>query len=387
MRENLLGPQGEGQSILVVDDTTSTRKLYSILLSRSGYVVRSAATGEEALSLIAKLRPDLVLLDYMMPGLNGADVLRSLRRSSATRDMPVVILTASVAGDDIETALASGADDYINKPVDSRILLKRIRSIIRAHADRKMAAARPERDKLKRELAEARQVQQAQLPRVPTRWQGWNFTGSVVPSGEVAGDVFDIVETEDKRGICLLIDVSGHGTASALVAAETRTSLRDLVRNRGIQQAITILSQRMVERDTGMYACVAAVEIAGEVATVVNAGLPPVVLLRDGQVVESVVASGLPIGMFAEAEYESINLQTRPGDTIAMVSDGLTEPFGPPDDVTGALARMGFTEVMDAQPPSSVSPDKLCERVTRVARDLSPEQRDDATVVIMDRFT
>lgn len=381
INETLHQQRTEHHRIVVVDDTTSNRQLYSKLLTLAGYQVRCAATGSESLRLIAEEKPDLVLLDYMMPGMNGVEVLQHLRSGSATRDVPVIILTASVSTEDIGNALGSGANDYISKPVDSRILLTRIRSIIRAREDR-MAAEQPKHDRLKRELAEAQEVQRAQLPAVPLAWRGWSITGSVVPSGNVAGDVFDIVPTDDGRCICLLIDVSGHGAAAALVAAETRVGLRDLVRRGQIRKAFATLNEQLVKGATGKYACVAAVELTPNGGTVINAGLPPVVLLRDGKVMQSVVASGLPVGMFSGADYESTQLQPQPGDTIAMVSDGLTEPFGAADDVAGALARICLST--DLKAPCSASPEQIEERVKTSRVNLTPDRKDDATLVLMD---
>src|SRR5690606_33772998 len=118
--------------VLIVDDCESNLVLYDALLSRAGYAVRRANNGPEALEAVSASRPALLLLDYMMPGMNGGEVIRRLRGKRDTEHLPIIVLTASVASDDIDTALAAGANDYINKPVDSRILLTRIKSMIQA---------------------------------------------------------------------------------------------------------------------------------------------------------------------------------------------------------------------------------------------------------------
>lgn len=375
----MLPGEAETHSVLVVDDTTSNRLLYSTLLTRAGYRVRCASTGDEALAAIAERPPTLVLLDFMMPGMDGGEVVRRLRSESATRELPIVVLTASVASEDIERALHAGADDYINKPVDSRILLTRIRSIIRAHEDRVRASAEPERDALRRELAEAQAVQRAQLPSVPVIWPGWHVIGAVVPSGQIAGDVFDVTRTPDGRGIVALVDVSGHGTASALVAAETRTGFRELVANRSLVTAVSLLNQRMVERDTGKYSCVGAVQVHGRNVSIVNAGLPPIILIRHGHPIASVVASGFPVGLFPAATYREERLETEPGDSIVLVSDGLTEPFGETDDVVGAIERMQL-----CPPLCDLTPELLDTRLRKAAGHDTGEPKDDATIVVLE---
>jgi phosphoserine phosphatase RsbU/P len=371
---------GQDHSVLVVDDDATNRVLYVALLSKAGYAVRAACSGLEALTMIEDERPSLVLLDFMMPGMDGSEVIQRLRGEPRTEDLPVIVLTASVSSEDIELALSSGADDYINKPVDSRILLTRIRSIIRAHHDRARAAAAPERDALRKELQEAQAVQRAQLPQGPVTWDGWCVVGAVVPSGQIAGDVFDVIRTGSHRGIALLVDVSGHGTASALVAAETRTGFRELVAERALGEAMAVLNRRMGERDTGKYSCVGAVEVCGRTVTVVNAGLPPIVVLRGGQQIRSVVGGGFPVGMFADSAYETVSFEAHQGDLIVMVSDGLTEPFGRSDDLTSALSQMNIAEA----PPSSKLQPTLNARLLKVTRASTPELQDDATMVVLE---
>lgn len=368
-------------TVLVVDDTASNRMLYGTLLSRAGYNVRVASSGLEALQQIEDQVPSLVLLDFMMPGMDGAEVLSRLRRSTTTMELPVVVLTASVASDDIERALVSGADDYITKPVDSRILLTRIKSIIRAHEDRARASAEPQRNALLQELEEARAVQRAQLPQVPQTWAGWHMVGAVVPSGQIAGDIFDIVHFGDGRAVAMLVDVSGHGAASALVAAATRMALRELLVDRSLEEAMRVLNARMSERETGKYSCVGAVEVRGRRVTVVNIGLPPIVAQRNGKNFQSVVGSGFPIGMFHDSTYEATSFDVNTGDLIILVSDGLTEPFGATDDVESALLRMNIQEDC---PPSTLGPDELQGRLRQATKTPLPEMQDDATVVLLE---
>lgn len=368
-------------TVLVVDDTASNRMLYGTLLTRAGYNVRVASCGAEALQQIETQVPSLVLLDFMMPGMDGAEVLSRLRKSTTTMELPVVVLTASVASDDIERALVSGADDYITKPVDSRILLTRIKSIIRAHEDRARASAEPQRNALLQELEEARAVQRAQLPQVPQTWPGWHMVGAVVPSGQIAGDIFDIVHFSDDRAVAMLVDVSGHGAASALVAAATRTALRELLVDRSLEEAMRLLNVRMTERETGKYSCVGAVEVRGRDVTVVNIGLPPIVAQRNGRNFQSIVGSGFPIGLFPDSQYRATSFSVDTGDLIILVSDGLTEPFGATDDVASALARMNIQEDC---PPSTLGPDELQGRVREATKTPLPEMQDDATVVFLE---
>ncbi len=127
------GPARDGSrpTILVVEDEAALLTLLRYNLEKQGFHVEEASDGQEALLRVAETRPDLVLLDWMLPSLSGIEVCRQIRRRPATRDLPVIMLTARTEAQDAVRALDTGADDHIGKPFAMEALLARIRALLR----------------------------------------------------------------------------------------------------------------------------------------------------------------------------------------------------------------------------------------------------------------
>lgn len=123
------------ESVLVVDDEQDILELIRYNLTRDGYSVRTVTSGEEALEVAGKIRPDVVILDLMLPGLDGLEVCRRLKRSDGTRDIPVLMLTAKTEDSDIVSGLEIGADDYVTKPFSPKVLIARLRALLRRGGD------------------------------------------------------------------------------------------------------------------------------------------------------------------------------------------------------------------------------------------------------------
>ena len=140
-RENpltLLGapPGMTREKILVVDDEEDILQLVKYNLGRNGYRVACVASGEETLRVVRSERPDLVILDLMLPGIDGLEVARRLKRDPVTQSIPIVMLTAKGEEADVVTGLEMGADDYVTKPFSPRVLVARVKAVIRRRAER-----------------------------------------------------------------------------------------------------------------------------------------------------------------------------------------------------------------------------------------------------------
>ncbi|RMD78423.1 MAG: DNA-binding response regulator [Lentisphaerae bacterium] len=132
----------QGKLVLIVEDESDIRELIVYNLVRHGFQTAEAGTGEEALQKITEIRPDLILLDLMLPGIEGLEVCRQLKSNPATHAIPVIIVSARGEETDIVLGLEFGADDYVCKPFSPRVLLARVRSVLR-----RAATMREEKDK------------------------------------------------------------------------------------------------------------------------------------------------------------------------------------------------------------------------------------------------
>src|SRR5690349_16383337 len=117
--------------VLVVEDEAALATMLRYNLEKQGFRVEEAADGQEALTRIAEIQPDIVLLDWMLPAMSGLEVCRQIRRRSGTRDLPVIMLTARIEDQDAVRGLDTGADDYITKPFSTDALLARMRALLR----------------------------------------------------------------------------------------------------------------------------------------------------------------------------------------------------------------------------------------------------------------
>ena len=117
--------------IIFVEDESDIQELVQFNLTREGFQVTGYTSGEEGLSAIKKVKPDLILLDLMLPGIDGLEICRQLKRDSKTENIPVIMITAKTEESDIVTGLELGADDYLTKPFSPKVLIARIRSVLR----------------------------------------------------------------------------------------------------------------------------------------------------------------------------------------------------------------------------------------------------------------
>src|SRR5262249_47107123 len=211
------------------DDDAMSRRVLAQLLSAAGYDCRVSKDGSEALQVIHARPPSVLLLDFDMPGPNGAEVLRRLRSDddAAIAQIPVIMLTAHGSEQSEVSCLRAGADDFVTKPVNAAVLRARIETQLRLRSMRRQLERQNDelenwRRDLERDLAAARLTQQSLIPQKPPALPGWEVATCYRPVIQVGGDIYGWLRMTDGRILFWIADGTGHGAAAALLTTITK---------------------------------------------------------------------------------------------------------------------------------------------------------------------
>ncbi len=352
--------------VLIVDDSRAQRKILQMQLTRWGYDITEAASGDEALALCRARDFDIVLSDWMMPGMSGPDFCKAFRGLPREGYGYFILLTSKSEKAEIATGLENGADDFVTKPVSADELRARLRAGERilgmqdelVEKNRLIGTTLGQLqklyDSLDRDLIEARKLQQT-LVRDRFRDFGAGTASLLLrPSGHVGGDLVGSFVISAQRIAVYSVDVSGHGVASAMMTARLAGLLSgaspdqnialktapDGARDAWAPAEVAARLNRMMLEDlqVDQYFTLAYAEINLETGgfSLVQAGHPhPMILRKDGDV-EQLGDGGLPIGLIDGAAYSQTAAHLSPGDRLLLVSDGVTECPNPAGEELGS---------------------------------------------------
>jgi sigma-B regulation protein RsbU (phosphoserine phosphatase) len=320
--------------ILVVDDDAISRRVLAQLLTAAGYKCRVCKDGSEALEIIHARLPSLLLLDFDMPGLNGAEVLTRLRsdHNPAVAQIPVIMLTGHGSEESEVSCLQAGADDFVTKPVNAAVLRARIETQLRLRSMRRQLERQNDelekwRHNLERDLAAARLTQQSLIPQKPLALSGWDVATCYRPVIQVGGDIYGWLRMKDGRILFWIADGTGHGAAAALL-----TTLAKLLFHHGndeqdkpasVMEAVNHDFRSIFGGRSFMTAMCVAVDPATGRASVVGAGHPPLLVTRHNGTTESIASIAPPLGVIEQPEFVETPINLEPGDAFLLYTDGL----------------------------------------------------------------
>lgn len=365
---------GARRRVLVVDDSRMQRRILSAQLARSGYDVLEAGSAEEALDICRAAEPDIVLSDWVMPGMSGVDFCRAFRGMERSGYGYFILLTSKTEKNEVAEGLQSGADDFLAKPVNGNELRarltagERILSVERQLQDKNRLLSSTLRelqevyDSINRDLTEACKLQQSLVKERFRSFGNAQVSLMLRPSGHVGGDLVGFFPINARRVGIYGIDVSGHGITSALMTArlagylsgsspeqnialiQTEFGFYDAREPAELASYLNALVLEEMQTESYFTLIYADVDLISGKVGLVQAGHPhPTVLRRDGTI-EFLGNGGMPVGLFDGATYETVTALLEPGDRLFLGSDGITEAA----DAAGELLdEAGLARVLE----------------------------------------
>jgi sigma-B regulation protein RsbU (phosphoserine phosphatase) len=320
--------------LLVVDDDAIPRQLLARALSQLRYEVNQCGDGMEAIQILKETGPALLVLDYEMPELNGAEVSELIRKGPDPElaQIPIILLTAHTGEDHEVECLRAGADDFVSKPVNIAVLRARIETHQRLYAMRdELQAQKAELEKWRGDyeidLDAARSTQQAIIPQETPALPGWDFATCYRPLIQVGGDVFDWLRLSDGGRLFWIADATGHGVSAALLTTLTKLLFRHASSESDspatIMESVNRDFRSVLKRKSFMTAACAVLHPDSGELTTCGAGHPPLLIARKNGVVESIPSSAPPLGLAHQEALIENRCVLAPGDSFLLYTDGL----------------------------------------------------------------
>ncbi|MEG4280618.1 SpoIIE family protein phosphatase [Microcoleus sp. MON1_C1] len=328
--------------ILVIDDDTAVQELLRRTLKKQGYEVTVASNGEDGVAQAQKLRPALIICDWIMPRLTGIDVCRRVKADPDLSTTQFFLLTSLGSIADRVKGLDAGADDFISKPIELNELQARVRAGLRLHQlsrDLKIA-----KQSLEAELAEAAEYVQSLLPDPMT--EPISIEAKFIPSRQLGGDCFDYNWLDADYLAIYLLDVAGHGLRAALPSVAVLNLLRsralpniDYYKPSDVLRALNTTFQMSYQNDKYFTIWYGVYNRISRQLVYASAGHPPAVLISQSPAstakIQRLKTPGMPVGMFPDAPYVDNCCDVEDLSTLYIFSDGVYEIHQPDGNIWG----------------------------------------------------
>jgi len=346
------------ESILLVDDNPTNLQVLFQTLDGVGCKLLVAKNGEIALSIAGKARPDLILLDIMMPGIDGYEVCRQLKSVPATADIPVIFLSALGDTEDKVKGLQLGAVDYITKPFQPDEVIARVNTHLTIHRLKREVESR--KDQLEHELKVVSEVQQKLLPKQLPAIDGFKLAAHYETSRYAGGDYYDIIELPDNHWGFLIADAEGHSAPAAVLMAMTCALFRaypDTTTDPA--KMLHYLNEHLckVAEPSFMTALYAVYDANQKTMRVARAGqpLPMIYRFSEKQAVEFPCPGVYPLGIEPyEIEIPVTETKLEAGDRFLVYTDGVSERFNTEEDIYGEKRVLRLLAIDSVDNPRDV---------------------------------
>jgi len=366
--------------VLIVDDVKANVDVLVQALS-GDYKLSVALGGQQAIDAVLRNPPDLVLLDIVMPDINGYDICRRLRAAEPTRELPIMFLSSLEDVKDKALGFEVGGNDYLTKPFEVLEVKARVRSLLKAksYADAVKAAA-------ERDLRIAREIQMGLLPaNVPAMIDGSRLDVHAVlePAQQVGGDLYEVLRLGPDRVLIAVGDVSGKGIPAALFMAVTMTLLRSLARQGYAPEEILrkMNDELLAQNPRSMFVTLQCllIDLTARTVTCASAGHHAAIRVMPGEAPRPVfTSSGRVLALLPADTIGSETMELRRGETLVLYTDGVSEAFNVREELFGEERLLAQ---LQASPGTTARETTLgvVEAVRRFAA--GAKQSDDITVI------
>ena len=380
------------RTVLVIDDDPNIRRLLRYCLS--DWTVHEAQAGDEGWSRLQDVTPDLLIVDWMMPGLTGPELVQRLRLTPQLRDLPVILLTARDEGG--AEAYRHGVDHYVEKPFHP----EEVRAIVDRVMERQarlqgfiapmmeaIGRRLPDRDlpEVGQALKMLGEIQKAMFPRSGRQIGDFDVGADLHASLVTSGDFFDLLPRRDGTWALVVGDVSGKGPAAAFFMVMVRTALRTLAReDHSLLHDVLALNEIMLAEtpeDWFVTMVYLVLQPATGSLTYASAGHWPVLIYHPDRPLRRLENTGPALGIFRDFPIEIAHAGLEPGDIAVAYTDGLLDGLGLTD------VEQGHQWLVDQLAGLAALPaDEIAHAILDQARPSAEEARqDDQTVMVIKR--
>jgi sigma-B regulation protein RsbU (phosphoserine phosphatase) len=384
--------------ILIVDDEPFNIDYIEQELEDSGYETISAGDGQEALDKVQRDAPDLILLDIMMPIMDGFEVLARLKANPETRETPVIVISASNDLKSVVRGIKLGAEDYLPKPFEPTLLSARISSSLEKKQLRDLQKLYLK--SLERELELGREIQLGFLPPQLPEVEGWEIAAYFKAAREVAGDYYDAFLLPDGNLTCVVGDVVGKGVGAALYMSLFRSLIRatsksdyfyhnpgveELNNVERLQHVISFVNNYVAETHghTSMFSTVfmCIINPRDNRLTYINGGNEPAILMRSDGEIHLLWPTGPIVGVIPQAGFSAKEMVMGENDLLLAYTDGVTDALNIQEE---AFGRERLVELLQGERTNG---ERLLKKIERLLQQFTGEavQFDDITTLAVKR--
>ncbi len=360
-------------TVLLVDDEPVSRLSMAARLKRMGLRVLEAGNGKEGLAILRRERPDLTILDWVMPEMDGPTVCELVRQDPDILSSQLILMTSHDQPEQIAEGLARGADDFLSKAASKQEVLARVQSGLRAASlVRSIESTRDElrakQGELEGELKSAADYIQSLLPVAGEITRDIRMSWSYRPSQALGGDLFNVSHWDDQSVYFYILDASGHGVAPALRAASLSTflradNLRHYMNASDPARMMAEANRQYPLTEDGNYFTlwIGSFDRRTRQLRYTTAGHGGALIQRQSGTVEWLTHTQLPLGFESDTLYELTAIQIADGDRVLLMSDGIYEAPAPTGELWGTTRLEATLMAHRAAPLGEALPALMAE--------------------------